>query len=136
MKRLLLSAATVLFLTACSSGADLAAAKKAVDQFHAELNAGQFGRIQAESSPEWKQASSPADTIQLFTGVRKKLGNFVSGQEGDWRVNFGTGGTIIMLQYKSKFQKSDAVETFTYRRSGDGVQLVGYNINSRALITG
>jgi hypothetical protein len=134
MRRLFL---TVFFVLAgCSSGDDLAAAQKAISHFHDQMNAGQFDKIYVESSPEWKQVSPKDDTIELFTGVRAKLGAFLSGKQNSWRVNYGTGGTTILVLYDSKFQKADGQETFTYRRSGDGVQLVGYNINSRALITG
>jgi hypothetical protein len=123
-----------MLLIGCSGGEDLGAANKGIARFHSELNAGQFDKIFAESAPEWKQASPRADTVQLFTGIRKKMGAYISGKQNSWRVNYGTGGTTILVLYDSKFKKGDGQETFTYRRSGDGVQLVGYSLNSRALI--
>jgi hypothetical protein len=134
MRRLLL--ASLILLPSCSGGEDLGAANREIGRFHAELNAGQFDRIFAESAPEWKQASPRADTIKLFTAIHNKMGAYVSGNQNSWRVNYGTGGTIILVLYDSKFQKGDGQETFTYRRSGDDVQLVGYNLNSPTLITG
>jgi hypothetical protein len=126
----------MLLLVGCSGGDDLAATEKAVDEFHAALNAGDFARIHDDAAGEWKKVSSKPDSIQLFEAVRNKLGPFVSGKQVGWNVNYGTSGTIVVVQYDSKFQRGDARETFTYRRLGDDAQLVGYNINSRVLITG
>lgn len=131
-----LIAALILLLSACSGGEDLDSAEKAIDRFHSELNAGNFERIHENAAPEWKKASSKADMVQLFQAVRNKLGPFVSGKQNGWRVNYTTGGTFVLVLFESKYQKGDATETFTFRRSGESAQLVGYNINSRALITG
>ena len=134
MRRLLLASA--LILTSCSGGADLAAADREIARFHEELNSGQFDKIYSEASPEWKQASPEPDTVQLFVGIHKKLGAFVSGKQNSWRVNYGTDGSTILVLYDSQFEKGAGQETFTYRSTSKGVQLVGYNLNSRALITG
>ena len=134
MRRLLLAA--VVLLSACSGGEDLTAADAQIKTFHSELNSGDFQRIYADSAQGWKNVSSSADTIQLFTGVHNKLGAFLTGNKVGWRVNYTTGGTFVIVQYASKFQKGEAQETFTFQHSGNATQLVGYNVNSRALITG
>jgi hypothetical protein len=134
MRRLLLT--SLLVLSGCSGGKDLGAAQKEIASFHAQLNAGQFDQLYSAASPAWKQASSQSDSRQLFTAIHTKLGAYQSGKQNSWRVNYGTGGTTILVLYDSKFQKGDAQETFTYRRSGNDTKLEGYNINSRALITG
>ena len=134
MRRLVL--AGLLVLSGCSGGEDLGDSENAIARFHAELDAGQFDTIYAAAAPEWKRVSTKADTEQLFAGIHNKLGPFVSGKQNGWRVNYTTGGTTIVIVYDSKFQKGDGQETFTFSRSGKGIQLVGYNLNSRALITG
>jgi hypothetical protein len=133
MRRLVL--AGLLVLSSCSSGEDLGDSEKEIAHFHAEMDAGQFDTIYAASAPEWQKVSTKADTVQLFTGIHNKLGSFVSGKQTSWNVNYGTGGTTIVILYDGKFQKGDGQETFTFRRSGKNIQLVGYNLNSRALIT-
>ena len=79
---------------------------------------------------------SPNDSVKFLTGIRGKLGAFQSGEQNGWQVNYTTGGTVVVVQYKSKFQKGDAVETFTYRGGEKAPALVGYNINSNTLVTG
>jgi hypothetical protein len=125
-----------LALSACSASENLNGAHGGVARFHAELNAGQFDRIYKEAAPEWQQATSEPDTIKLFTAVHTKLGSFMSGSQTGWHVNYSTGGTTTVLAYASKFQKGVGRETFTFRSSGNQVQLMAYNIDSRALITG
>jgi hypothetical protein len=134
MRRLVL--AGLLVLSGCSSSDELGASEKEIARFHTQLDAGQFDAIYAAAAPEWKNVSTQPDTIQLFTGIHNKLGSFVSGTQSGWKVNYGTGGTTIIIVYDSKFEKGDGQETFTFQRSGGSIQLVGYNINSRALITG
>jgi hypothetical protein len=128
--------AFALFLTACSGGEDLAVAERAVSQFHGDLNAGRFGQIHDQAGNEWKNATTKPDAVELFSAVRTKLGAFVSGTQEGWRVNHGTGGTSVVVQYRSRFRNGEGTETFTFRSNRDGAQLIGYNINSNALITG
>ena len=113
----------------------MAAVTKAIGGFHSELNAGNFDQIYEDSASDWKQASPKDDTIKLFTSIHNKLGGFISATQTGWHVNYGTAGTIVTIVDDSKFQKAQGVETFTYRVSGSTAQLVGYNINSRALLT-
>jgi hypothetical protein len=134
MRRLVIAA--FILLSACSSGEELASAEKEIVRFHTDLSAGKGEQIHDRASADWKQATAKPDAVQLFSGVRSKLGKFVSGKQEGWRVNYTTNGTIIIVQYNSKFEKAEGVETFTFKKNGDGAQLVGYNINSKALITG
>lgn len=131
-----LIAVFALFLTACSGGKDFAGAERSVSQFHGDLNAGRFGQIHDQAGKEWKNAATKSDAVKLFSAVRTKLGPFVSAIQESWRVNHGTGGTLVVVQYRSRFQKGEGTETFTFRSNRDGAQLVDYNINSNALITG
>lgn len=131
-----LIAALVLCLTACSGGEDLKKTEAAIGLFHQQANAGQFDQIYANAASEWKRAQSPRDSVKFLSALREKMGAFQSGQQDGWRVNYTTSGTEVVVQYKSKFQKGDAVETFTYRVVEKAPILVGYNINSNTLITG
>ena len=130
-----LFAAFCLFLAACSGGEDVATAEKSIEIFHEQLNAGKFQEIHNQAGSEWKGAITGADAVKLFAAVRTKLGEFKSRKQSGWRVNYGQGKTIV-VQYESQFERGTAVETFTLKRSGEEAQMIGYNINSNALITG
>jgi hypothetical protein len=132
----LLCLGTVLALSACSAGKDVGAAEGGVARFHAELNSGQFNSIYEQAAPGWKQATNEPDTVKLFSAIHNKLGSFISASQTGWHVNYGTGGTTTLLTFNSKFQKGEAEESFTFLSDGKQVQLMAYNINSRALITG
>ena len=128
--------ALMMSLGACSGGKDLARSEQAIARFHEQLNSNQFDEIYKNASPEWKGASSQADSQKLFAAVRKKLGPFQSGKQVGWRANYGTGGSTVVVQYDSKYEKGAATEIFTYRPSDPTPVLIGYNINSPVLITG
>jgi hypothetical protein len=128
--------AASLLLAGCSGGEDVANAEKDVASFHAQLNAADFGAIHEQASSEWKGATSRPDAIKLFSAIHRKLGAFKSGKQDGWHVNYGTGGKTIAVQYRSDFEKGAAVEVFTFKESGEKLQMVGYNINSPTLITG
>jgi hypothetical protein len=49
-------------------------------------------------------------------------------------VNWTTSGTRVVLDYSTKFDAGDAAEQFTWKIAGNNAVLVGYNINSTALI--
>ena len=52
-----------------------------------------------------------------------------------WRVNYVPMGTIVSLDYQTEFDDGPATESFSCRIKGKQAELMGYNINSAALIT-
>ena len=126
----------LLVISACSGGEDLDRAEKAIDRFHLQLNAGQIDQIYAGASSDWKDATPKKESDQFLSAVRDKLGAFQSGKQAGWTVNYGTNGTIVVVQYKSRFAKGDADETFTFRNTNKVSELVGYNVNSKVFVTG
>jgi hypothetical protein len=123
-----------LALTSCSGGENLASADLAVQRFHQQLNAGQFESIYANAAPAWKATTSKSETIKLFAAVRSKLGAYQSGTRNSWRVNYGTNASTVIL-FESVYEKGKAQETFTFANE-ENSPLMGYNVNSDALITG
>jgi hypothetical protein len=67
--------------------------------------------------------------------VRRKLGKALSSERTNWKVNAGTGGTHILLFYKTQFEHGVGDEQFAFVNGKSGPLLVGYYINSNALIT-
>ena len=51
-----------------------------------------------------------------------------------WNVMQGPGGQSVTLIYKTAYEKGEASEQFVYRLHGKVAKLVGYHVNSNALI--
>jgi hypothetical protein len=119
----------------CNMAQDKSAAEREVVDFHRQLAAGNYAALYAAGHAELKKAASEKDFILLLDAVHRKLGTVVSSAPAGSKVFSGTGGTTVRLGYQTKFSDGDGVETFTYRIEGGRALLLGYNINSMALIT-
>lgn len=135
MYRLLL-ALSCLCLAACNpvnATAELAASEKAVAAFHASANAGKFDDIYFGSADEMQNTADIVEFEEFLGVVQRKLGKAGKSTQQGWRVNYGSA-TLIVLNMQTKYEKGDATETFTFKSSPKGPMLVGYNIQSQALI--
>ena len=135
MQRSLLGlVALASILCACSMSADTAIAEQAVPRFHEQLDAARFDSIYDASGDELKKASTEKDFVALLEAVHRKLGNTKSSEKTGWNVNYQTSGSFVTLGYKTSFDGGDAQEQFVYRLQDKAALLVGYHINSTALI--
>src|SRR4051794_30609621 len=114
MKKIVV-AALGLCLAGCSVGADVPAAEKAVDRFHALLDKGQTQQIYRESADEMKGATSEAKLTALLEAVHRKLGTVKKAVRKGWNDQVNTGGHFITLSYATSYTRGDAVETFNYK---------------------
>jgi len=126
--------AAVLALGGCSFGKDVPVAEKAVDAFHAQLDAGQFDAIYTAASADLKARAKQADMVALLSAVHRKLGSFRSGKTQGWNDNIDTAGHMITLSYSATYQNGTADEQFVYRLDGGQARLAGYHVNSDQLI--
>jgi opacity protein-like surface antigen len=124
----------MLALSACSSPADMAAAEQEVPKFHGDLDQGRFVEIYAGSADDLKKVTTQEDFVALLEAVHRKLGDTKSSSKQNWNVNFHTSGTFVTLTYKTVYAEGEAAEQFVYRIEGQSALLVGYHINSNALI--
>jgi hypothetical protein len=128
-------AAASLGLAGCSAVKGKEAADRAVKQFHEQLDKGEFKNIYSAAHPDLKAVSTEKDFIALLEAVHRKLGMVQSSEPAGWNVNTFNFKINVVVGYKTKFAEGEAVETFTYRVEGEKALLLGYNINSQALIT-
>ena len=111
------------------------AAKQASERFHLQLDLGQFDSIYQQADPEFRNAGSEKDANALWRMVQRRFGTLQSDTLLTWTVNFTTGnGTVVRLVYGTTFAKEKATETFTWRVRDGKPALLGYNINSPALL--
>jgi hypothetical protein len=126
--------AAAIVLTSCfGQDADLAA--RAVDQFHDQLNAGQFHDIYSQSSEEFRNATKESDWTALLGAVQRKLGKVTSSKQTSVNVSTGTFGTAVNQSYATQFANGTGTENFSWAIRGGKAVLVGYRIDSAQLVT-
>jgi hypothetical protein len=106
----------------------------AVKQFHLELNGANYEEICDRADQGFTNTNQRDDLVKFLTAVHAKLGNAVADNLTNVRVNTNTGGTFLVTQYSTEFERGSAVETFTWIKSNGAVKLYGYNINSKELV--
>ncbi|MGZ3183055.1 MAG: DUF4019 domain-containing protein [Telluria sp.] len=134
MPRLIATSIAVFALVGCSSSEDAKLAETAVQQFHQKLDAGQFEAIYAAAGAELKDQTTLKDFTALLEAIHRKLGNLKSAEAKGWNVNYNTSGAYVTLTYASVFNEGGAGEQFVYRIDRNEARLIGYHINSAALI--
>jgi len=131
--RCLLLLLCVAALAGCSAKADIAAAERAVEEFRGLMAESHYATIYSGSAPELQQTAPEADFEKFLDAVNRKLGKVSSVEENGWNVAMLTTGTIVTLNYKTRYERGDASEQFVYRLQEDKAVLVSYAINSMAL---
>jgi Protein of unknown function (DUF4019) len=119
----------------CGTQKDLVNTDAAVSKFHAQLDAGNFTQIYADSDQAMKDAASQQKFVDLLSAIHRKLGAVKNANRQGFFVHWGTSGKTIRVNYATQFDADNAAEEFVFLASGDDIRLVGYHINSDALVT-
>ena len=119
----------------CGARKDLASTDLAVAKFHTQLDAASFAQIYSDSSEAMKNASPKEKFVAFLDAVHRKLGAVKSTSRKGFFINWGTSGKTVKATYSTQFDQDNAEEQFVFQVRGDDVQLVGYHINSDALVT-
>lgn len=122
-------------LSACSMSKDTSLAEAKIPSFHALLNAGDFDELYEKAAKELKNAATKQDFVKLLSVVHGKLGQVTKSENQTWQVNYNTSGSFVTLVYNTTFTNGSGTEQFVYKISNGQALLVGYHINSNALIT-
>jgi hypothetical protein len=131
--RRFLAPALAMGLAGCSAVKQEATAEQAVTRFHKMLDAGQYEAIYDQSAPEMKAATSRAGFLRMMDGIHRKLGAVKASNRQGWNVNYLNGVGTVTLGYQTRFANGSGQEQFVYR-TGASPALVGYNVNSPALL--
>jgi hypothetical protein len=125
------------FMWQCGSGmrAGTRLSDGAVRHFHTELDSEAYSDILRESDEAFQNSASSDEITKFLAGVHSKLGSSRGFTRAGINVNATTNGTFIRVSYQSTFDQGNAVETFVWRKVGDGVKLVRYDINSNVFVT-
>lgn len=124
-----------VFCVACSVGESTDAATKAVADFRISYFEGRFDQMYNDADPEFRQQTTRGDWNKLMRIVTSRLGQVRSQGDPAWNVNATTKGTFVTLVYQTDFEKGKATENFVWRVDGKSARLIGYHINSLALLS-
>jgi len=127
--------AAALAAGGCTAGADRTTAEAGVAQFHQMVEAQRYHDIFVGAADEFRSGTSEAEGVRFLQMVHDRLGAVRSSTQSGWRVNFTTGGTIVSLNYDTQFASAAGTENFVFRIAGRNARLVGYHVNSPALLS-
>jgi len=125
---------SVLLTGGCGSGDDLRIAREGAAHVHAQMDNEQFADIYSQADDAFRAATKQQDFLDFISAVHRKLGKVQNASPGGYFVNFSTSGTQVRLNYSTKFEQGDAQEEFIWKIKGKQAALVGYHINSNALV--
>lgn len=131
----LLAIAGTLLFAGCHANDSVKIAASSAEAFHDRYDSRQFTDIYRTATPEFKLTAPEAGFLAFIQSVYRRLGSFTSGARINWRINVGTGGTVVVLTYDSRFERGNAQETFTLLVSGETALLQAYNITSPVLLS-
>jgi len=134
MRKIVPIMAAALAAGGCSAGADRAKAEAAVQQFHEMVAAERYREIYVGAADEFRRSASEEEGINFLRMIHDRLGAVRSTSSTGWRVNYTPGGSTVTLTYNTQFASGAGTEDFVFRTGGANAQLVGYHVNSPALI--
>lgn len=114
-------------------------AQAAIDNITSDLARGDYDKIYAEAAEEWRQTASADASRKHLERIRSALGSVVSRAQlsAQERDNASSGGELaghtLTVSYNTKFERADAIETFTLIERQGRWLLARYAVNSNAL---
>ncbi|HZG54440.1 MAG TPA: DUF4019 domain-containing protein [Pyrinomonadaceae bacterium] len=115
-----------------------AGAQAAIDGMTADLSRGDYDKIYAEAADEWRQTARAEESRANLERLRNALGGVLgraqlSAQERAAGGDAQPAGRTLVVGYNTKFERADAIETFTLVERQGRWQLARYAVNSNAL---
>ncbi len=124
----------VLIMGGCGFSDNLRIAADGVTRVHAQMDNQQFADIYSQADDSLRAATNQKDFLDFVSAVHRKLGKVQSVSQISYFVNFTTSGPQVRLNYQTKFEEGEGKEEFLWKIKGNQAVLVGYHINSNALV--
>ncbi|HYG11482.1 MAG TPA: DUF4019 domain-containing protein [Pyrinomonadaceae bacterium] len=112
-------------------------AQDTIDSITSDIARGDYEKIYAEAADEWRSTAGADESRANLERIRNSLGGVLSRAQLSAQERAGDGdaqaGRTLIVGYNTKFERADAIETFTLvERSGRWL-LARYAVNSNAL---
>ncbi len=113
------------------------AAQTAIDALTDDIAAGRDDKTYEAAAVEWRQAATPDESRASFARVRNTFGPvrsraLVAGHE-EQAATGSLSGHIVTATYNTRFERADAIETFTLVERAGRWLLARYAVHSDAL---
>ncbi|MCA1566978.1 MAG: DUF3887 domain-containing protein [Acidobacteria bacterium] len=111
-------------------------AQAAVNDITGDLARGDYEKIYAEAAAEWRQTARPDESRANLERIHKALGGVLSRAQlsaQERGAGAQAGGRTLVVSYNTKFERADAIETFTLVERQGRWLLARYAVNSNAL---
>ncbi len=113
------------------------AAQATIDTVTANIEAARDDMIYREAAEEWRRTATPEQSKATFETLRLKLGKIKERARKTVHEEEKTAGERaghrLVIRYDTKFERGDAMETFTLVERDGRWLLAGYMVNSDAL---
>ena len=110
-----------------------AAAQNAIDSITDDIAAGRDDEIYREAADEWRRATTPEESRASFERVRNTFGKVLSRALVEGREQQAAGAHLVTATFNTRFERADAIETFTLVEREGRWLLARYVVNSDAL---
>lgn len=106
----------------------------AVEQFHAQLAAGQYAAIYDGADETLRKKTTEAAFVDLLQSVHQKLGDVHDSNLNRTGIAWHSNQNVtISVNYETKFTYGMGTEQFVWQDKGNRVTLGGYQIRSNVL---
>jgi hypothetical protein len=125
------------FLAACGVGQKRSGlppgAQATIDALTTDLAGGEYEKIYAGAAEEWRRTARADESRAHLERVRNSLGGVVSRSQLSAQERDDEAGRTLVVGYNTKFERADAIETFTLVEREGRWLLARYAVNSNAL---
>jgi len=113
-------------------------AQAAIDAATSNLARGDYEKIYGDAAEEWRRTATADESRANLERIRGALGGVLSraqlaAQERDADGGAQQTGRTLVVSYNTKFERADAIETFTLVEREGRWLLARYAVNSNAL---
>jgi hypothetical protein len=111
-------------------------AQNVIDELTEEIASGSFSQIYANAADEWRATVSAEENEKILSRVHDRLGRVQSRvpvRATEQGIAGGASPHTLSVSYNTKFERADALESFTLVERDGRWQLSRYSVNSDAL---
>ncbi len=109
------------------------AVQTAIDALTDDINAGRDVKVYDEAAEEWRQAATPDESRAQLERVRTTFGRVSSRALIEAREQQTASGHTFTVKFNTRFERGDAIETFTLVERAGRWLLARYAVHSDAL---